>query len=97
MRKLRRATRGLVRGLIRLAVSPQQLFGTRFGEHVPRLGHIHQLRPVLGVAHLTSKLSAFVSVRLILRNLLHPTGLLRHKRVRPDTAVVETNDCVEAS
>ena len=53
-------------------VSPQQLFGTRLGEHVPRFSHVHQLLLVLGVAHLTSQLSAFVSMRIVLRNLLQP-------------------------
>jgi hypothetical protein len=56
---------------------------------------------VLGVAHLTSQLSAFVSMRLVLRNLLQPflppflVILVGSLWAAPDKAVVESTDRID--
>ena len=43
------------------------------GKHVPRLGHLNQLLSVLRVTHVTGHFSAFGSVRIVLRDLFHPS------------------------
>ena len=69
--------------LRRLAASLFQLFGARLGKHVPRLGHLNQLLPVLWVAHLTGHFAAFSGVRFVFGDLFHPSSRLKCRFMLP--------------